>query len=216
MSITALPKALSTRYHNWKTSTYERDKPFIQKLAIEGQKPQYLVISCCDSRVQSTQIFGANTGDFFLHRNIANLVPPYQLGDTYHGTAAVIEYGVTALGVRNILVLGHTQCGGIKGCHAMCAGNAPELEKPDSFVGRWMELLRPAYEQVISQIKDETEQIPALERQGVLTSLNNLMSFPYVRDRVNADQLSLHGAIFNIHDGTLEHYDPDVAAFVAL
>ena len=113
-----------------------------------------MVISCCDSRVHVTSIFGAEQGEFFIHRNIANLVPPYSPNQDYHGTSAAIEYAVTALNISNIIVLGHSNCGGVSGCHDMCSGKAPELEKETSFIGRWMDILRPGFENV-KHILDE-------------------------------------------------------------
>ena len=171
-----------------------------------------MVIACCDSRVHVTAIFGADSGEFFVHRNIANLVPPYSPDGEQHGTSAAVEYAVNALKVAHVVVLGHTNCGGVQGCHAMCSGAAPELEEKTSFVGRWMDILRPGYERVSSLPEDA--QIRALERQAVLVSLENLMSFPFVRDKVEAGDLSLHGVLHDIGEGTLTHYEPASDSFV--
>jgi carbonic anhydrase len=166
-----------------------------------------MVISCCDSRVHVTSIFGADEGEFFIHRNIANLVPPYSPDGTYHGTSAAVEYAVTALQVAHVIVLGHSNCGGVKGCHDMCCGLAPELEERSSFVGRWMDILRPGYDRVAAE-PDEGARIIALERQAVLVSLENLMTFPFVNAAVEAEELTLHGLRTRLGDGTLEQYDP--------
>ena len=206
-----LPAYLVQRYHGWKATSYEENRAWYRRLADEGQRPRAMVISCCDSRVHVTSIFGADQGEFFIHRNIANLVPPYEPDGNKHGTSAAVEYAVTALHVAHLIVLGHSQCGGVQGCLDMCEGRAPELEKETSFVGRWMDLLRPGYERV----RDRTEgQIGALEREAVLVSLENLMTFPFVREAVDAGTLSLHGLWTDIGAGGLESYDPRAGGFV--
>jgi carbonic anhydrase len=174
-----------------------------------------MVISCCDSRVHVTSIFGAEQGEFFIHRNIANLVPPYQPDGALHGTSAAVEYAVTALKVSQVMVLGHSRCGGVEGCHDMCAGEAPDLERPDSFVGRWMDVLRPGWERV-RDLEDRQDRLRALEREAVLTSLGNLMTFPFVAAAVEAGELALHGLWNDIAEGTLEIYDPTLDRFKLL
>jgi len=210
---TPLPSSLVSRYHGWKATSFKENKAWYARLAEGGQNPRTMIISCCDSRVHATSIFGADTGDFFIHRNIANLVPPYAPNEDYHGTSAAVEYAVTALGVTNLIVMGHTLCGGIQGCHDMCSGKAPELERTTSFVGRWMDILRPTYEKVASGGGTDTEQIKRLEHEGILTSINNLMSFPFVSKLVDAEELALHAVILDISDGTLEQFDPLIGSF---
>ncbi len=155
-----LPSYLVSRYHGWKATTYTENRAWYRRLADEGQRPRAMIIACCDSRVHVTSIFGADSGEFFSHRNIANLVPPYNPDGDHHGTSAAVEYAVTSLKVAHMIVLGHSQCGGVHGCHAMCTGHAPELEQKTSFVGTWLNLLRPAYEEV-KELPEET-QIEAL------------------------------------------------------
>lgn len=200
-NVRPLPQYLVSRFHGWRATSYEDNSAWYRRLAQEGQHPRAMVISCCDSRVHVTGIFGADTGEFFIHRNIANLVPPYAPDGHQHGTSAAIEYAVNTLKVAHLIVVGHTNCGGVAGCHAMCSGNAPELEEKTSFVGRWMDILRPGYEHV----KDlpEGEQIPALERQAVLVSIQNLLTFPFVRAAVESGNMSLHGLVHDISEGKL-------------
>ncbi|MFG6559366.1 MULTISPECIES: carbonic anhydrase [unclassified Sulfitobacter] len=208
----ALPSYLLQRYQGWKATGYAENQSWYRRLASEGQHPRAMVISCCDSRVHVTSIFGADQGEFFIHRNIANLVPPYQPDGNQHGTSAAIEYAVTALKVAHVIVLGHSSCGGVAGCAAMCRGEAPELEKKDSFVGRWMDILRPTFDSV-SSIKDKREQERQLEKLAVVTSLENLMTFPWLKEAVEKDELSLHGLWTDIGEGGLEHYLPELRAF---
>jgi carbonic anhydrase len=204
--IRALPTYLVQRFHGWRATTYTENRAWYRRLASSGQHPRAMVISCCDSRVHVTSIFGADEGEFFIHRNVANLVPPYNPDGEYHGTSAAVEYAVTSLGVAHIVVLGHSNCGGVKGCHDMCRGLAPELEERTSFVGRWMDILRPGFEKVAG-LPDEAI-LPALEKQAVLTSLENLLTFPFVRTAVEDDRLTLHGLWTDTGEGGLESYDP--------
>lgn len=207
-----LPTYLVQRYHGWKATTYEENQSWYRRLAESGQHPRAMVISCCDSRVHVTSIFGADQGEFFIHRNIANLVPPHKPDGLQHGTSAAVEYAVNALKVAHIIVLGHSNCGGVQGCLDMCSGHAPELEEKTSFVGRWMDILRPGYERV-KELEDTEAQRNALEKQAVLVSLENLMTFPFVASAVEGGKLSLHGLWTDIGEGSLEYFDPAKAEF---
>jgi carbonic anhydrase len=206
-----LPSYLVQRYHGWKATTFAEDPAWFRRLAEEGQRPRAMVISCCDSRVHVTSIFGAEQGEFFIHRNIANLVPPYEPDGNQHGTSAAIEYAVTALRVTHLVVLGHSRCGGVQGCYAMCSGQAPELEEKSSFVGRWMDLLRPGFDRLPDG--DEATRGRALEHEAVRVSLDNLMTFPFVRSAVEAGELSLHGLWTDIGTGALLELDGATGAF---
>ena len=210
-----LPSYLLQRYHGWKATTYSENQAWYRRLASEGQRPRAMVISCCDSRVHVTSIFGADQGEFFIHRNIANLVPPFKPDGDYHGTSAAIEYAVTALNVAHLIVLGHSNCGGVQGCIEMCKGNAPELEEKASFVGRWMDILRPKYGLVADET-DPEEQARQLEKHSVVTSLENLMTFPFIKERVDQGVLSMHGLWTDIGEGGLESYNPTVKEFQAV
>jgi len=201
-----LPPFLVQRYHGWKATTYSQNKAWFRKLATEGQHPRAMIISCCDSRVHVASIFGADAGEFFIHRNVANLVPAYAPDGDHHGTSAAIEYAVNSLHVSHIVVLGHSQCGGVQGCLDMCTGNAPELEESSSFVGRWMDILRPGYERVRDKHAPE-DMAKALEKESVLVALENLMTFPFVKEAVETDMLTLHGLWTDIGEGTLECLD---------
>lgn len=200
-----LPAYLAKRFAGWRATQYQENKAWYARLAEEGQRPRAMIISCCDSRVHVTAIFGAETGEFFIHRNIANLVPPYQPDDDHHGTSAAIEYAVKYLHVANLLVVGHSDCGGVAGCLSMCEGHASELEESSSFIGRWLDILKPGYARVPADAEDKQT---LLEKQGVIISLENLMTFPFVEAAIEDGRLSLHGLWNDIHDGGLEYYDP--------
>jgi carbonic anhydrase len=209
-----LPAYLIQRFHGWRATTYTENKAWYRRLAEEGQNPRAMVISCCDSRVHVTSIFGADQGEFFIHRNIANLVPPYKPDGDIHGTSAAVEYAVTVLRVTHLIVLGHSNCGGVKGCYDMCSGHAPELEERTSFIGRWMDILRPGFERT-AQMAPEA-RLQALEKEAVLISLANLLTFPFVRTRVDEERLTLHGLWNDTGAGALEQYDPVSGRFVPI
>lgn len=207
-----LPQDLVDRYHAWTETTLALNAAKYKKLAEDGQSPMALLISCCDSRVNGLSIFGATHGELFVHRNIANLVPPYSPGDGQRATSAVIEYSVNVLKTPHIIVLGHSQCGGIAGCLDMCEGRAPALEAPESFVGRWVDMLRVGHTRV-SHIEDLAERRRALEHEAVRVSLTNLLTFPYVAEKVNSGELELHGLWTDIATGELLAFDGETKAF---
>ncbi len=207
-----LPGYLVQRYHGWKATNYSENQAWYRRLANEGQRPRGMIISCCDSRVHVSSLFGAEAGEFFIHRNIANIVPPFQPDGNHHGTSAAIEYAVTVLKVPHLIVIGHSKCGGVAGCHAMCSGKAPELEDKSSFVGRWIDTLRPAYERIDTSAPED-DQLKALEQESVKTSLENLLTFPFVADALKGETLTLHGLWTDIGEGELHQYIPESGAF---
>ncbi|MDJ0942407.1 MAG: carbonic anhydrase [Kiloniellales bacterium] len=192
-------------YRQFRRSEYPTQKRLFETLAARGQVPQTMVISCCDSRVDPAQIFSAGPGELFVVRNVANLVPPCGKGGDYHGTSAALEFAVTGLKVRNIVVLGHASCGGVRAC--LEGANDPDVG--GRFIGPWMSILTPARDRVLSEhagASDETRQ-RALEHAGVRQSIENLHSFPFVAQALAAGELRLHGAYFGIATGELAFLD---------
>ena len=214
MTARPLPDTLARRFHGWRATTYAENRPWYRRLAEEGQRPRAMIIACCDSRVHVASLFGADSGEFFIHRNIANLVPPFTADGGLHGTSAAIEYAVTTLHVSQIIVMGHSQCGGVQGCYDMCGGRAPELEEATSFVGRWMDILRPGYASLPEG--EDAARVEALEKAAVAISIGNLMSFPFVAQAVEDERLTLHGVWHDIGEGTLEAWDEGRGAFSAV
>ena len=210
-----LPEYLVRRYHGWKATTFAENRSWYQRLAEDGQRPRTMVISCCDSRVHVTSIFGAEQGEFFIHRNIANLVPPFAPDTDHHGTSAAVEFAVTGLRISNLVVMGHSGCGGVRACYDMCSGQAPELDENTSFIGRWMDILRPGYDRLAPDAA-EAVRVDDLERQAVIVSLENLMTFPFVRDAVARDALALHGLWNDIATGGVECLDGATGRFVSI
>ena len=192
-------------YRQFRRSEYPNQKRLFETLAARGQVPPTMVISCCDSRVDPAQIFSAGPGELFVVRNVANLVPPCGEGGDYHGTSAALEFAVTGLRVKNIVVLGHASCGGVRAC----LEGAQDPGVGGRFIGPWMSILTPARDKVLSEhgnASDETRQ-RALELAGIVQSIENLHSFPFVAQAVAAGELRLHGAYFGIATGELALLD---------
>ena len=210
----SLPTAFIERYQNWVQNDYPAKQSHLKKLADEGQFPKGMIISCCDSRYTTTSLLKAEEGEFFVHRNIANFVPAFDPKSDNHGTAAAVEYAVKHLKVAHILVVGHVHCGGVQGCYNICSGTDKSLVEDGGSVGKWVQHIRPAYEALAGT--DKADDLRALEKQAVLVSLDNLMSFDFVRQAVENNSLSLHGLWHDIGVGALHQYNPDTNRFEAL
>lgn len=177
----------------------------------QSQNPKTMLIGCSDSRVDPAIITQAGPGDIFTVRNVANLVPPCELTQGYHGVSAALEFGVCQLGVEHIVVLGHSQCGGIQALMT-----APCLASGNSFVSRWMSIAVPAREKVLLELPAKSFELKckATEQASILMSLENLRSFPFIEERVNQQSLSLHGWYFDLRRQELSEYHPDCGRFV--
>lgn len=179
-------------YRDFMAKRWPEQQAHYAELSTKGQKPDYLVIACSDSRSDPATIFGAGPGELFVIRNVAAIVPPYEEGGGYHGTSSAIAFAVLQLNVKYIVVMGHAQCGGVAAARDMkAAADTP-------FLGAWIKLLEPAAE----KCRDRDQ--PDFERETVKLSLERLMSFPFIAERVNAKSVSLVGMRFGIADGKLE------------
>ena len=202
--LSPLPKFLIERYKNWKSSKYLKNEAQLRKLVSYGQSPSSIVISCCDSRVHATSIFGADEGEFFIHRNIANLVPQYSPDGENHGTSAAIEYAIKELKVQHLVILGHQDCGGIKYGHNMHSSSVNSNYK---FINKWLSITLPAYNKIPKDISKQ-KQIHQLEQESIKASINNLFSFPFIIKAVDDNSLSIQGLIHDIGSGNLMFLNP--------
>src|SRR6187200_2537098 len=198
------PERLLKGYQTFIDERLPRERSRFEELAARGQQPEIMLIGCCDSRVSPEVIFDASPGELFVVRNIANLVPVYQPDGGAHGVSAALEYAVQVLRIKHIVVLGHAQCGGIR---AFIDDIDPL--SPGDFIGRWMQMFIKPGEKV-GQREHETrlDFITRIEKAAVFRSLENLMTFPFVRSRVEAGEMSLHGAYFGVAEGSLFVLDP--------
>jgi carbonic anhydrase len=206
------PKQLIEGFQRFRERSFADDDAQFHDLVQFGQAPSTLVVGCCDSRVDPALILDCAPGDLFVIRNVANLVPPAENQGHYHGTSAALEFGVRNLAVQHIIVLGHAQCGGI---HALLEGG---VAKDDSFIAEWMSLADAAREQIEQEFAGASSDVRhrACEQQAILVSLNNLMTFPWIRERVEQGGLTLHGWYFDIERGELLGYNGTTRQFETL
>lgn len=198
-------KRLIEGYKEFRKRRWPQEKARYEETASKGQKPEYLIIACSDSRSDPATIFGARPGEFFLVRNIAALVPEYGATNGVFGTRAAIAYAVIALKVRNILVMGHAQCGGIG------AAIDPSAAAGVPFVNEWVELAKPAVERAHHHHghSDNT----AVEREAVKLSVERLLKYPFIAERIANGSLQVDGARFGIATGVLELLDQKTGEF---
>lgn len=203
------PQHLLDGYRTFTSQRLPTEQSRYRELSERGQSPDVMVVGCCDSRVSPEVIFDAGPGELFVVRNVANLVPPYQPDSSTHGVSAALEYAVNVLEVKHIVVLGHAQCGGIR---AFIDKIKPL--SPGDFIGRWMSLFVKEGE-VVEQRDHESLQdfVVRIEKAAVFRSLENLMTFPFVRDRVQRGVMQLHGAYFGVAEGSLFVLDQGTKEF---
>ena len=207
------PQKLIDGFLRFRQQHFESAGGLFQQLVAQGQTPKTLVVACCDSRVDPALVLDCAPGDLFVIRNVANLVPPSEGRVGHHGTSAALEFGVRKLGVEHIIVLGHAHCGGI---HALVETGG--INNPDSFIDDWMHLVESARAGVERDMPDAAldDRVRACEQRAILVSLQNLMTFSWVRERVEQGRLTLHGWYFDIGQGQLLGYNAAVKKFEAL
>ena len=199
------PDKLTEGYRAFLENRFPNESRRYAQLA-KTQDPDVLVIGCCDSRVSPEVIFDVGPGELFVIRNVANIVPPCETGGEYHGTSAAIEFAVQALEVKHVVVLGHATCGGIKAY----ANKAKPLSS-GNFIGKWVSLVKPAEEKAGDS--SAPDYLTRMEHAMVSQSIENLMTFPFIAERVQAGTLQLHGAQFGVASGDLLVRDPETGDF---
>jgi len=210
------PPRLKDGYRAFHFGTLRRERERYERLAIVGQRPEIMVIACCDSRAAPETVFDAAPGEIFVVRNVANIVPPYVSDGGVHGTSAALEFAVQALKVRHIVVMGHGRCGGIQAFREQADGIAGEPLSPGDFIGGWISLLKPAAADIrCEDASDVGKRQRALEEAGIRNSIANLASFPCVKILLNRQQIALHGAWFDISAGQLWLLDQASGNFIA-
>ena len=197
-------------FERFQAKYFREDRSLYAHLG-ERQQPRTLVISCCDSRVDPVMLTGADPGELFVIRNVANLVPSYDHEADGPGIRAAIEFAVKSLNVEHIIILGHSNCGGIQ---ALMSGEGI-IEHHYEFIGAWLSIAKRARERVLLELpqKPRTLQTKACEQAAILISLENLLSFPWIRDRIDSSVLALHGWYFDIETGELLAYSAETATF---
>lgn len=203
-------KALIKGYLKFYQKYFASGNELYQKLTKKGQSPKTLIICCSDSRVDPSTLTTAEPGDIFVIRNIANLVPPYEDSKSgLHGVSAALEFAVRILKVKHIVIIGHSGCSGIR------ALIDSDIIEGTDFISSWMSVAKAAKEKVVADFPDADEQtlLHKCEKESILFSLQNLLTFPWVKSRVVAGDLKLHGWHFSLEDGCLREYNPNEEKF---
>ena len=201
-------------FRRFRNGRYAQHQTLFEQLATRGQQPGTLVVSCCDSRVDPAVVTDCAPGELFIIRNVANLVPPCERSSGLHGTSAALEFGVCELGVSDIIVLGHAHCGGIRAL----LQPQQETQRQSSFIGDWMRVAQHARNRVLAKAQDlapEAQQ-RACELEAIRVSLDNLLTFPWILERVMQKKLRLHGWYFDMDKVELLAYDSNNERFVTL
>ncbi|MDG4595268.1 MAG: carbonic anhydrase [Candidatus Contendobacter sp.] len=206
--------ALLQGFQRFRVKHFEPNRDLFNRLAMQGQTPRTLLIGCSDSRVDPAILTDSAPGDLFVIRNVANLVPPHETGGRYHGTSAALEFAVCNLKVANIIILGHSRCGGIR---ALLEGYG-ENDEGEGFIAPWVKIAASARDEVLQRWPDASNEFKqrACERAGIRASLTNLMTFPFIRQRVEQGELKLYGWYYDLENGELMQYDPDKDRFYDL
>jgi len=204
------PQRLIEGYRAFLDGRLRHEQERYRELAEVGQSPDVMVIGCCDSRVSPEVIFDARPGELFVVRNVANIVPPYAPDGHAHGVSAALEFGVAALKIGHIVVLGHAHCGGVR---AFAEHGAPL--SPGDFIGHWMRLMAPAAEKMgPHEGPSLAAYLMRLEQANVANSLDNLRTFPLLRALIERGQLAIHGAYFGVATGELSVREETTGTFV--
>jgi len=198
-------------FRDFQRTYFCSDSAFFDSLT-KAQNPKSLVIACSDSRVDPAILTGCEPGDMFVVRNVANLVPPYAAAGGHHGVSAALEYAVKILKVEHVIVLGHSCCGGIQ------ALMDPNREKLGEFIAPWVSIAEGALREVTKNLPEKTEEMRrrACEQAAILVSLENLLSFPWLKERVADGKVYLHGWYFDLLKGELLSYLPETGSFETL
>ena len=185
-------------FHNFKEDYFLREREFFDQL-VHGQRPKTLVIACCDSRVDPAILLGCRPGDLFVVRSIAAIVPDVEKAGEHDAVVSAVEYGVKHLHIENIVVMGHSNCGGIHGLLH------PDTVANERYISRWLCLAHPVLEELEHEDPNEPAPIRArrCEEGSVLMSIDNLLSYNWIKSRVDAGTLELHALYYDMANGTM-------------
>ena len=199
----SLPEFLINGYKDWKENIYPKKKELLDILFKEGQKPKAMIITCCDSRVNITKIFNGEIGDFFVYRNIANLIPSFNLKDLNDSVHPAIEYGIENLKIKDLIILGHSNCGGIKHAYQLLSG---QIKNNNKKIDRWVENIKPSFIKLEKNQNNE-KNIKSLEKLSIINSISNLLTSVEINKLVTDRKIKIHGIWFDLKTGNLEYYN---------
>lgn len=192
---------LISGYNDFRKEYATGNESVMRYLALRGQQPQVMVIACCDSRVDPSLILQCDPGDLFVVRNVANIIPPYERDENHHGTSAALEFGICYLKVKHLIIFGHSQCGGIDALL-----NEENLKQND-FITNWVSLIKP----------DLTSQnVNACAKNALSHSYQNCLTFPWIKQRIEKNELAVHRWFFDISSGMIFTYSDEKKEYVHL
>jgi carbonic anhydrase len=206
-------RKLTEGFLEFRKASFLPKRALFEQLA-QKQQPRVMMIACSDSRVDPAILTNAEPGDLFMVRNVANLVPPCTMDRAQHGISAALEFAVTALGVEHVIVFGHADCGGIR---ALLTQD-PAVDQQHTFIHQWLQIADEARRRtlIIARNQPLAAQLRILEQEAIKTSLANLLTFPWIEERVIDRRLRLHGWSFDIKEGEIRAYIPERDAFEPL
>lgn len=192
---------------------FKKNEKELLKLVTNGQRPKALFIGCSDSRVIPEIMLQSNPGDLFVIRNVGNFVPPYKEDEDYHGTGAGIEYAVSVLNVKEIIICGHTHCGACKALYE-------KIDNPALVhVKKWLDLGEKAKSMAMLSMgknADKEELLRMTEKFSIISQIENLLTYPFVKKKLDNDEIFIHGWYYDIETGNIDYYDPDKYEFIPL
>lgn len=189
-------------YHRFRDKYVARSNTLMKKLSEKGQQPEVMVVSCCDSRVDPALLLQCDPGDLFVVRNVANIIPPYENDEAHHGTSAALEFGVCYLNIKDLVILGHSQCAGIQ------TYLSNEKLDQDDFISNWVNLIK-----VKQQL---THDATSCAKESLVNSYRNCLTFPWIKERIENKQLTIHLWFFEIKEGMIYSYDNATQQFKPL
>lgn len=189
-------------YQEFRSKYATGENSVLQQLAEKGQKPQTMIVACCDSRVDPALILQCEPGDLFTVRNVANIIPPYEHDDSHHGTSAALEFGICYLNIKHLIILGHSQCGGIEALL-----NADTLGQND-FITNWVSAIKLEHKNAI--------EVDHCVKRAIQVSYRNCFTFPWIKDKVEKNLLAIHQWFFDIKEGKIYAFSSKSEAFEAL
>lgn len=186
-------------YHSFREKYARGDAPIMEKLSFHGQKPKLMIVACCDSRVDPALILQCDPGDLFVVRNVANIVPPYEKDAAHHGTSAALEFGIRFLNVKHLILWGHSQCGGIEALFHHMKGSSSHQNDND-FITPWVSVVKNA-----DHLK-HCNEVDDLAKLALNESYSNCLTFPWISEKINNDQLQVHLWFFDVKSGKIFMY----------
>ena len=199
-----IPKFLIERYQFWKKNNFQENRDVYFQASKSPQNPKAMIITCCDSRILEHTMFGSNIGDFFVHKNIANIIPSKNQKQENIQTLSAIEYGLKVLKIPNLIILGHSNCGGVEYSYKILKNN--KNINNFEYVNKWVSCLNSAYKKIPENLS-ENEQITFFEKENIKQSIKNLNDYYFVDKLIKENKLNIIGMWYQINSGLIEYLD---------